>query len=161
MNAPFLRPTGCPMGVDPVQWRRAVQARIEQHADALAVLIDALDQMDVDPDYEPTLGSPEAKAGNFEGWQFPHSIDQTHWADGQGGERELEDEHGGDVQDEPHDYVDEGNADFCAADEMTGANVMTHDKRDRVHAECDRLLAQANSQLLPAATILPFRVVQR
>lgn len=47
-NTPFLRPAGCPIGIDPTRWRKAVLDRIEQHADALALLINALDQMDGD-----------------------------------------------------------------------------------------------------------------
>lgn len=154
MNAPFLRPVGCPRGVDPAQWRKAVQARIEQHADALAGLIDALDHMDGDPDFEPTLGSPEDKAGNFEGWRFPQGADQTYWADGRGDdERELEDEHGGDVQDEPHDEVDEGSADFCLADELPAESQMSDEERDEVRAECNRLLAT----ILQPSVVLAFR----
>ena len=53
MNVPFLRPLGCPAGVDPAEWRKAVADRIEQMQDAMRVLIDALDVMDGDPDLEP------------------------------------------------------------------------------------------------------------
>lgn len=106
-------------------------------------------------DYEPALGSPEAKAGNFEGWQFPLSIDQTHWADGQEGERELEDEHGGDVQDEPHDYMEEGNGDYCLADELPDRGGMSDDQKDAALEESERLIAQARA-MLPPPTILSF-----
>ena len=52
MNAPFFRPQGCPVGVDPAEWRKAVAERIEQMQDAMRALIDALDTMDGDPDLE-------------------------------------------------------------------------------------------------------------
>ncbi len=55
MNAPFLRPMGCPAGVDPVRWRKAVVDRVEQLQDAMLRLIAALDQMDGDCDREPSL----------------------------------------------------------------------------------------------------------
>lgn len=53
MNAPFLRPHGCPIGIDPVRWRQAVADRIEAHHAAMQALIDALDGADADPDLEP------------------------------------------------------------------------------------------------------------
>ena len=52
MNAPFLRPHGCPAGVNPVEWRKAVADRIEQMQDAILALIGALDMMDGDTDLE-------------------------------------------------------------------------------------------------------------
>jgi hypothetical protein len=54
MNVPFLRPCGCPIGVDPAAWRRALEQRIDQHAAVLSSLIDAPDTMDGDADFEPT-----------------------------------------------------------------------------------------------------------
>ena len=54
MNAPFLRPAGCPAGVDPSEWRQAISDRIEQMAAAMTNLIDALDVMEGDADFEPT-----------------------------------------------------------------------------------------------------------
>lgn len=81
MNAPFLRPYGCPIGIDPVAWRAAVAARIEQLQDAMATLIAALDLMDVDEDLEPSLAG----------------------LDGASDDLELTDEDGGDIHDENHD----------------------------------------------------------
>lgn len=52
MNVPFLRPRGCPGGIDPAAWRRALEERIDQHAAVLSTLIDALDAMDGDCDLE-------------------------------------------------------------------------------------------------------------
>lgn len=65
MNA--LRPIGCPAGVDPVDWRNAVSKRIEQMAEAMANLIDALDQMDGDADLEPNGDELDVSAP--EGWR--------------------------------------------------------------------------------------------
>jgi hypothetical protein len=49
---PLLRPAGCPIGVKPAEWRRALEQRIDQHAAVLSTLIDALDAMDGDCDLE-------------------------------------------------------------------------------------------------------------
>ena len=52
MNVPFLRPRGCPGGIDPSDWRKALAERIDRHAAILSNLIDALDAMDGDYDLE-------------------------------------------------------------------------------------------------------------
>ena len=107
--AGHLRPKGCPPGVDPVDWRNAIAKRIERHRDAEQALIEALDAVEVDPDLEPSLGAPEIPPtrtvrGGFYGWHTEQGS-QEHWAAGLLGdhEREEEDEHGGDILDEPHD----------------------------------------------------------
>lgn len=51
-----MRPVGCPAGIDPVTWRRAVEARAETLLDMVAALMASLDQMDADPDLEPSMG---------------------------------------------------------------------------------------------------------
>lgn len=66
--------------------RQRIEARIEE-------LIDLLDFMDGDPDFEPMLGAPEQVPQTE--WYRPSARDHD--------ERELEDEHGGDINDEPHD----------------------------------------------------------
>ena len=102
-----LRPIGCPPGLDPVRWRKALAKRIERHQAAADALIAALDAMDGDADLEPSLGAPEIILPS--GWGFGCLIDrncsQVHWADGAPGdnEGEIEDGHGGDILDEPHD----------------------------------------------------------
>ena len=48
----LVAPSGCPSGVDPSAWRKALAERIEQLRDAEAALIDALDSMEPDPDLE-------------------------------------------------------------------------------------------------------------
>jgi hypothetical protein len=61
---------------------------------------------------EPTLGSPEIPpmrlVAHGTTWLNLHG-NQEHWADGRAGdhEREDENEHGGDILDEPHDEMDE------------------------------------------------------
>ena len=72
MNAPFLRPAGCPAGVDPSEWRQAISDRIEQMAAAMMNLIDALDVMEGDADFEPTGDELDLSAP--EGW---HPFDST------------------------------------------------------------------------------------
>jgi hypothetical protein len=52
MNAPFLRPVGCPVGIEPQVWREAIQTRLEAILDAAHALLAALDEMDSDPDLE-------------------------------------------------------------------------------------------------------------
>jgi len=53
MNAPFLRPAGCPVGVDPRNWRAAVESRVDELLSAAALLLAFLDRMDGDTDLEP------------------------------------------------------------------------------------------------------------
>lgn len=72
---------------------RAKRARIEREIDRLIGLLDAIDG---DLDLEPSLGWPE---------DGPDHLAENVTQD----DREQEDEHGGDVQDEPHDAIDEGN----------------------------------------------------
>jgi len=50
-----LSPAGCPKGIQPHEWRAALAQRIEALAGQMSVLIEALDQMDGDPDLEPYL----------------------------------------------------------------------------------------------------------
>lgn len=176
--APFLHPAGCPVGVDPAEWRVAIGKRIEDLQDRIQALITALDLIEVDPDlepylagfetpvsddregdpgeteptlgwtlatvqdgrkwlgnadfgdeleadrsdYEPNLGSPEVPAerlvpGGSHGWHFKRGS-QEHWAGGRGDDTEEENEHAGDVLDEPHDERDEGNDEpFLGRDE--------------------------------------------
>jgi hypothetical protein len=52
-NTLSLAPVGCPKGVVPHEWRKAVAARIDALADQMTALIEALDQMDGDADLEP------------------------------------------------------------------------------------------------------------
>lgn len=74
---------------------RAERARIEREIDRLIELLDAIDG---DLDLEPSLGWPEGG---------PDLVAGDHPCD----ELEEENEHGGDVVDEPHDAEDEGNDD--------------------------------------------------
>lgn len=80
-----------------IRRRRELEERI-------AEMIDLLDFLDGDVDLEddgtaePSLGSPEVANGA-----------QIQWARGNTDEREQENEHGGDILDEPHDAIDEGN----------------------------------------------------
>lgn len=89
--------------------RREVEAHIES-------LIDLLDTMDGDPDFEdggdlePDLGAAERHPGIFWGIDGGHT--QERWADGINDGREIENEHGGDVQDEPHDDSYTSGPDF-------------------------------------------------
>lgn len=66
---------------------RAARARIEREIDRLIELLDAIDG---DLDLEPSLGWPEGGPDLF---AADHAYDEL----------EEEDEHGGDVVDEPHD----------------------------------------------------------
>lgn len=83
MNAPFLRPMGCPPGIEPAKWREVVELRIEHLQQRAARLIAALDAMDGDCDLE----------GNADGEPW------LGWAEGRshlldyGDDREAENEH--------------------------------------------------------------------
>lgn len=84
--------------------RRRLRKRIEA---AVSRLIEALDALDPDPEAEPWLGTPElptsCRAIMFlPGAGWAHSM-PLEWARGANDDRETEDEHGGDVLDEPHD----------------------------------------------------------
>lgn len=132
-----LTPIGCPKDVHFQERRNAIAAQIEVLADQMNALVAVLDRMDGDPDFEdvgdeldvswpegfrpfdtslsedaedddinedsgdaePTLGS----VGHLP-WNS-----QAFWADGAPGdhEREEENEHGGDILDDPHDGLDE------------------------------------------------------
>jgi hypothetical protein len=47
-----MRPAGCPSGIDPAAWRRAIEARAETLLDMVAALMATLDQMDGDAEAE-------------------------------------------------------------------------------------------------------------
>lgn len=72
--------------VIPIRLDGATRQHLE---DVIENLVALLDKLDGDPDLEPYL------AGEY-------------WGTG-GDDREDENEHGGDVQDEPHDQIDEGS----------------------------------------------------
>ncbi|MDB5614889.1 MAG: hypothetical protein JWQ22_2542 [Devosia sp.] len=143
MNAPFLRPAGCPYGIAPADWRNALVERIEQQAAVLTALVDTLDAMEGDADCEPWLGANEPTGS---------AIGQMHWSSGASDNREDENEHGGDILDERHDATDEG----CPADEMPCLGGMTDDQKDTAWDEGERLVAQARSTLPPPAAVLYF-----
>lgn len=96
--------------LDPRQFTHGIRALSRPEVeDLIGGLIDLLDAMDGDADLEPSLAAPEPVITN--GWgNCPHS-NQAHWAGGAtddqehdaGSDREEENEHGGDIQDEPHD----------------------------------------------------------
>ncbi|MGU3665050.1 hypothetical protein ACLBX9_12790 [Methylobacterium sp. A49B] len=94
---------------DPDRQRiRELRRRIADRIEADLALLDALDG---DPDSEPSLGAPEPVIGSGFGLGPRVLTDQERWAEGSaddreqdaGDEREEENEHGGDIQDEPHD----------------------------------------------------------
>ncbi|MGX5803712.1 hypothetical protein ACWGS9_21050 [Bradyrhizobium sp. Arg314] len=106
-----LKPFGIPKGMDPRTWRQAIEKQINDLFDRAAALITALDVMEADcdledgADAEPWLGWGERGPGGTVSWQL----------DGRGcphDDRELEDEHDGDINDEPHDSdeLEEGHA---------------------------------------------------
>lgn len=46
------KPTGMPKGVNPQEWRQAIEARVDELLDQSFALIAALDMMEIDPDFE-------------------------------------------------------------------------------------------------------------
>src|SRR4051812_41959356 len=96
----------------PTEFIEVTPARRRALASAVESLIAFLDALDPDPDLEesadaepggdrePTMGAPEGLAGQS----------AYEWARGSpDDECEQENEHGGDIQDEPHD----GELDLC------------------------------------------------
>lgn len=61
---PTLRPKGCPVGVEPVAWRRAISGRLEALMDKTMALIAALDEMDGDPDLEDNADAESSLGGH-------------------------------------------------------------------------------------------------
>ncbi|MDG4898793.1 hypothetical protein P9272_35495 [Mesorhizobium sp. WSM4976] len=96
-----LKPFGMPAGVDPRTWRQAIEARVNELLDQSMALITALDLMEGDVDLEDG-----ADAEPWLGWgergprRMGVDLDCRGSIDD---DRELEDEHGGDVLDERHD----------------------------------------------------------
>jgi hypothetical protein len=92
---------GCPAGVAPQAWRKALAAKVETHLGIVTALLALLDD-GLDPDLEPTLGAPESRPSAGWGWSriADETCSQIHWADGLGGdhEREVENEHGGEEE---------------------------------------------------------------
>lgn len=82
------------MAASTITVERSQRTRIERAIDTLITLLDLID---ADPDLESSLAWPEDGPDHLSGDLFCHD------------DREEEDEHGGDVQDEPHDAIDEGN----------------------------------------------------
>ncbi|MDX8457905.1 hypothetical protein [Mesorhizobium humile] len=97
-----MKPVGIPAGADPRSWRQAIEQQLNDPFDRATALITALDVMEADCDLEDG-----ADAAPWLGWgeRGPKSVSSV-FTDGRGSshcDRELEDEHGGDIQDEPHD----------------------------------------------------------
>lgn len=59
------------------------------------------------------------------------------------------------MQDEPHDTIDERNADYCCDDDLPIASQMSHGDRDTARDEVEHWLAKARA-MLPPATVLYF-----
>lgn len=128
----LLAPMGCPKGIEPYKWREAIASRIETLSDQMNALIAVLDRMDGDSDIEAAgdeldvswpegfrpfdtnlsedaedddvdedIGDLEPTLGSVSHLSWDN---QTFWADGVRGdhEREVENEHGGDILDECH-----------------------------------------------------------
>lgn len=115
MNAPVgtLKPFGMPEGMDPHEWRKAVEKQLNELFDRATSLITALDVMEADCDLEDG-----ADCEPWLGWgeRGPHAT--MPWQDGRGSphdDREEENEHGGDINDERHDG-DEREADAADYD---------------------------------------------
>ncbi|RAZ90181.1 hypothetical protein DPM33_15245 [Mesorhizobium hawassense] len=116
MNAPVgsLKPFGIPAGVDPRTWRQAIEKRVNDLLDQSLALITALDLMEADCDLEDG-----ADAEPWLGWGERGPVSTVPWQDGRGSphdDREEENEHGGDINDEPQDD-DEREADDAEHDQ--------------------------------------------
>lgn len=89
-----MRPVGCPAGIDPVTWRKAIEARAEALLDMVAALMTSLDVMDADADLEPSMG-----------WAWREPVEG--YASGSGALDECESEDDQCVCDVPHDGGDD------------------------------------------------------
>lgn len=77
-----LSPLGCPKGVNPLEWRKAIKKRLDAILDEAQFLIDTLDEMTPDPDLEPDSdGEP------LLGWPGHGSVNNAMTLDD---DRELE-----------------------------------------------------------------------
>lgn len=95
-----LKPFAMPQGMDPRTWRQTIEKELNALFDKATALITALDCMEADSedledgaDAEPWLGWGERGPRFMASWPD----------DGRGSphdDRELEDEHGGDINDE-------------------------------------------------------------
>ncbi|MCJ2092189.1 hypothetical protein MKK67_06720 [Methylobacterium sp. J-072] len=98
----FFAETGIP--VTAAELRRRIEDRIE----ADLALLDALDP---DPEAEPSLGASEPfTVGPALDWVYGSGDDREEDA---GDDREHENEHGGDIQDEPHDEEPDLEPSLC------------------------------------------------
>lgn len=98
-------PTTCPADLTLTQWRAAMHECIEAHLAAVDALVAVLDAQTPDADLEddgtgePILGWPDGTPG----------LGALDCASGGDDDREEENEHGGDVQDEPHDEKEQAD----------------------------------------------------
>ncbi|WP_342108061.1 hypothetical protein [Methylobacterium sp. SI9] len=95
---------------------RELRRRIADRIEADLALLDALDP---DPEAEPSLGASEPfTVGPALDWVYGSGDDREEDA---GDDREHENEHGGDIQDEPHDSEEDLGAE---EDEGSTANIV-------------------------------------
>ncbi|TGP27369.1 hypothetical protein EN875_034070 [Mesorhizobium sp. M2D.F.Ca.ET.232.01.1.1] len=104
-----LKPFAMPKGMDPRTWRQTIEKELNALFDKATALITALDVMEADSedledgaDAEPWLGWGERGPRFMSSWPD----------DGRGSphdDRELEDEHGGDINDEEGEDEREGD----------------------------------------------------
>ncbi|MCJ2093271.1 hypothetical protein MKK67_12335 [Methylobacterium sp. J-072] len=113
---------------------RELRRRIADRIEADLALLDALSP---DPDAEPSLGASEPfTVGPALDWVYGSGDDREEDA---GDDREHENEHGGDIQDEPHDEEPDRepslcgltvNASILAGDEWSGSDLENDDERE-------------------------------
>jgi hypothetical protein len=72
----------------PKETRVKISAAIDAHLNAVDRLIEVLDCVDGDPDFEPSLGAGSC-TGGFSGGAN-HGFDQTFWASGSRDDREAQ-----------------------------------------------------------------------
>ncbi|BCH32662.1 hypothetical protein MesoLjLc_45920 [Mesorhizobium sp. L-8-10] len=96
MNAhtPLLKPYGCPAGIAPHEWRRAVEIRLEELLDQSMALITALDMMEVDADFEPYLAGTggDDREDENEHWDGNPDDEDSHDAEADPAEWGVADE---------------------------------------------------------------------
>lgn len=106
MNAhtPLLKPYGCPIGVDPQEWRRAIETRLNDLLDQSFALITALDLMEAECDLEPNGDDEPSLGWTANGGSALFTCDGDRELDNADYEPDCDDEDGHDAEYDPAEW---------------------------------------------------------
>lgn len=134
---------GIPQEDDPLAWRQSLSQQLEQMLDRQMELIALLDLMDGDSDLEPWLEGDELEGDELDG---PLGESDGYPDDEDTHDAEWTNEDGGNVTDEPHDALDEGN-DEASLDGLIadcGIGFMGYEAKKAIDIEVRTMLAKVN-----------------